>query len=90
MLKLNPNKKYHFKTIFYGFATKKLIGLLNLSFLFFAILFLIGGYFSDISIKSLMINKLKISNQLLINNGFRIENIIITLCHVFNIFNFVI
>tara|TARA_B100000989_G_scaffold282485_1_gene247584 strand:- start:1467 stop:2303 length:837 start_codon:yes stop_codon:yes gene_type:complete len=77
MLKSNSNKKYHFKTIFYGFATKKTIKLVNLSFLFLSLLFLIGWYFSENSNKILILNKLKTSNQLLINSGFRIENIII-------------
>ncbi len=71
MLKSNFNKKYYFKTICYGIATKKIIKLVNLSFLFLSFLFSIGWYFSENS------NKLKTFNQLLINNGFRIENIII-------------
>ena len=77
MLKSNSNKKYYFKTIFYGFATKKTIKLVNLSFLFLSLLFLISWYFSENSNKILILNKLKTSNQLLINSGFRIENIII-------------
>ena len=77
MLKSNSNKKYHYKTIFYWFVTQKIIKLVNLSFLFLSLLLLIGWYFSDNSNKILIINKLKTSNQLLINNGFRVENIII-------------
>ena len=71
MLKLILHKNNYFKTIFYGFEIRKII---NLSFLFLLILFFIGWYITDNLNKSHMINKVKISNQFFINNGFRIEN----------------
>ena len=77
MLKSYPNKKDNLKTIFHRLAQQK-IKLVNFLILFLSILFLIGWYFSDNSSKSLVINKLKTFNQLLVNYGFRIENIIIT------------
>ena len=74
MLRLKLNKKNLLKAKFYGFETEKLTRLINLYFL----LFFCGFYFLDSSSKDYIINKLKPSNQFLINNGFKIENILIT------------
>ena len=78
MLRLKLNKKYLVKAKFYGFGTEKLMRLKNLSFLFLLILFFCGFYFLDSLSKDYIINKLKPSNQYLINNGFKIENVLIT------------
>ena len=75
MLKSKLHKKNHFKAVFFGFDTKKVM---NLLLLFLSILFLIGLYFSDNINKSQVINKLEISNKFFIHNGFTVENIIIT------------
>ena len=78
MLRLKLNKKNLVKAKFYGFETEKLMRLINLSFLLLFILFFCGLYFLDNLSKDYLINKLKPSNQFLINNGFKIENILIT------------
>ncbi len=78
MLRLKHNKKNLIKENFYGFGTEKLMRLLNLSFLLLSILFFCGFYFLDGLSKDYIINKLKPSNQFLINNGFKIENVLIT------------
>ena len=78
MLRLKLNKKNLVKAKFYGFETEKLMRLINLSFLLLFILFFCGLYFLDNLSKNYIINKLKPSNQFLINNGFKIENILIT------------
>ena len=78
MLRLKLNKKNLLKAKFYGFETEKLTRLINLSFLLLFILFFCGFYFLDSLSKDYIINKLKPSNQFLINNGFKIENILIT------------
>ena len=78
MLRLKINKKNQVKAKFYGFETEKLMRLINLSFLLLFILFFCGLYFLDNLSKDYIINKLKPSNQFLINNGFKIENILIT------------
>ena len=78
MLRLKLNKKNLVKAKFYGFETEKLMRLINLSFLLLFILFFCGLYFLDNLSKDYIINKLKPSNQFLINNGFKIENILIT------------
>ena len=78
MLRLKLNKKNLLKAKFYGFKTEKLTRLINLSFLLLFILFFCGLYFLDNLSKDYIINKLKPSNQFLINNGFKIENILIT------------
>ena len=78
MLRLKLNKKNQVKAKFYGFETEKLMRLINLSFLLLFILFFCGLYFLDNLSKDYIINKLKPSNQFLINNGFKIENILIT------------
>ncbi len=78
MLRLKLNKKNQVKAKYYGFETEKLMRLINLSFLLLFILFFCGLYFLDNLSKDYIINKLKPSNQFLINNGFKIENILIT------------
>ena len=78
MLRLKLNKKNLVNAKFYGFETEKLTRLINLSFLLLFILFFCGFYFLDSLSKDYIINKLKPSNQFLINNGFKIENILIT------------
>ena len=78
MLRLKLNKKNMVKAKFYGFETEKLTRLINLSFLLLFILFFCGFYFLDSLSKDYIINKLKPSNQFLINNGFKIENVLIT------------
>ena len=78
MLGLKLNKKNLLKRKFYGFETEKLTRLINLAFLLFFILFFCGFYFLDSLSKNNIINKLKPSNQFLIKNGFKIENVIIT------------
>ena len=78
MLRLKLNKKNLLKAKFYGFETEKLTRLINLSFLLLFILFFCGLYFLDNLSKDYIINKLKPSNQFLIKNGFKIENILIT------------
>ena len=78
MLRLKLNKKNLIKAKFYGFETEKLTRLKNLSFLLLIILFCCGFYFLDSLSKDYIINKLKPSNQFLINNGFKIENVLIT------------
>ena len=78
MLRLKLNKKILVKAKFYGFETEKLTRLINLSFLLLFILFFCGFYFLDNLSKDYIINKLKPSNKFLINNGFKIENVLIT------------
>ncbi len=78
MLRLKLNKKNLVKAKFYGFETGKLTRLINLSFLLLFILFFCGFYFLDNLSKDYIINKLKPSNKFLINNGFKIENVLIT------------
>ena len=78
MLRLKLNKKNLVKAKFYGFETEKLTRLINLSFLLLFILFFCGFYFLDSLSKDYIINKLKPSNQFLIKNGFKIENVLIT------------
>ncbi len=78
MLRLKLNKKNLVNAKFYGFETEKLTRLINLSFLLLFILFFCGFYFLDSLSKDYLINKLKPSNQFLINKGFKIENVLIT------------
>ena len=78
MLRLKLNKKNLLKAKFYGFETEKLTRLINLSFLLLFILFFCGFYFLDSLSKDDIINKLKPSDQFLIKNGFKIENVLIT------------
>ena len=75
MLRLKLNKKNMVKAKFHGLETQKLTRLINLSFLLLFISFFCGLYFLDNLSKDYIINKLKPSNQFLINNGFKIENI---------------
>ena len=78
MLRLKLNKKNFLKAKFYGFGTEKLTRLINLCFLLLFILFFCGFYFLDNLSKYDIINKLKPSDQFLIKNGFKIENVLIT------------
>ncbi len=78
MLRLKLNKKNLVNAKFYGFETEKLTRLINLSFLLLFILFFCAFYFLDSLSKDYLVNKLKPSNQFLINNGFKIENVLIT------------
>ena len=78
MLRLKPNMKNLIKRNFYGFESNKLTRLINLAFLLLFILFFCGFYFLDSLSKNYIINKLKPSNQFLIKNGFKIENVLIT------------
>ncbi len=78
MLRLKLNKKNLLKAKFYRFESEKLTRLINLSFLLLFILFFCGFYFSDSLSKDDIINKLKPSDQFLIKNGFKIENVLIT------------
>ena len=78
MLILKLNKKNLIKGNFYGFETDKLTRLINLVFLLLLILFFCGFYFFDSLSKNHIINKIKPSNQFLIKNGFKIENVLIT------------
>ena len=78
MLRLKLNKKNLLKAKFYGFETEKLTRLINLSFLLLFTLFFCGFYFLGSLSKDDIINKLKPSDQFLIKNGFKIENVLIT------------
>ena len=78
MLILKLNKKNLIKGNFYGFETDKLTRLINLVFLLLLILFFCGFYFFVCFSKNHIINKIKPSNQFLIKNGFKIENVLIT------------
>ena len=78
MLRLKLNMKNLIKRNFYGFESDKLTRLINLAFLLLFILFFCGFYFLDSLSKNNIINKLKPSNQFLIKNGFKIENVLIT------------
>ncbi len=81
MLKLKLNKKNLLKTKFYGFETEKLTRLINLLFLLLFTLFFCGWYFSDSLQKEYIKNKIIPSNQFLINNGFKIQKVLITGTH---------
>ena len=78
MLRLKSNKKNLLKAKFDGFETEKLTRLINLWFLLLFILFFCVFYFLDNLSKDYIINKLKPSKQFLTNNGFKIENILIS------------
>ena len=78
MLRLKLNKKNLIKRNFYGFENDKLTRLINLAFLLLFILFFCGFYFSNNLSKNYIINKIKPSNQFLIKNGFKLENVLIT------------
>ncbi len=81
MLILKHKKKLLLKTRFYGFETEKVKELISLPFLLLFILFFGGWCFSDSLQKTYIINKLKPSNQFLIQNGFKIQNVLITGTH---------
>ncbi len=78
MLRLKLNKKNLLRAKFYGFETQNLTRLINLSILLLFTLFLSVFYFLDSLSKDYIINKLKPSNQFLIKNDFKIENVLIT------------
>ena len=77
MLKLIINEKNIFKTKFYKFETKKIMKIIYWSILLF-ILVLSSLYFFGKSNKNYLINQLKPLDQFLINNGFKIKNILIS------------
>ena len=80
MLKLMINEKNTFKKKFYKFETKKIMKVIYWSILLF-ILVLSGLYFFGKSNKNYLINQLKPLDQFLINNGFKIKNILISGTH---------
>ena len=80
MLRLMINEKNIFKTKFYKFETKKIMKIIYWSILLF-ILVLSSLYFFSKSNKNYLINQLKPLDQFLINNGFKIKNILISGTH---------
>ena len=80
MLRLMINKKNTFKKKFYKFETKKNMKVIYWSILLF-ILVLSSLYFFGKSNKNYLINQLKPLDQFLINNGFKIKNILIIGTH---------
>ena len=80
MLKLIINEKNIFNTKFYKFETKKIVKIIYWSILLF-ILVLGSLYFFGKSNKNYLINQLKPLDQFLINNGFKINNILISGAH---------
>ena len=80
MLKLMLHEKNTFKTKFYKFETKKIMKIIYWSVLLF-ILVLSSLYFFGKSNKNYLINQLKPLDQFLINNGFKIKNILIIGTH---------
>ena len=80
MLKLMNLEKNTFKTKFYKFETKKNVKIIYWSVLLF-ILVLSSLYFFGKSNKNYLINQLKPLDQFLINNGFKIKNILISGTH---------
>ena len=78
MLRLKLNKKNLIKGNFYGVETDKLTRLINLAFILLFMLFFCGFYFLDSLSRNFIINKIKPSNQFLIKNGFKLENVLIT------------
>ena len=80
MLKLMINEKNTFKKKLYKFETKIIMKVINWSILLF-ILVLSSLYFFDKSNKNYLINQLKPLDQFLINNGFKIKNILISGTH---------
>ena len=77
MLKLMINEKNTFKKKFYKFETKKIMKVIYWSILLF-ILVLSSLYFFGKSNKNYLINQLKPLDQFLINNGFKIKNILVS------------
>ena len=80
MLKLTINEKNTFKKKFYKFETKKIMKVIYWSILLF-ILVLSSLYFFGKSNKNYLINQLKPLDQFLINNGFKIKNVLISGTH---------
>ena len=80
MLKFMNQEKNTFKTRFYKFETKKIMKIIYWSVLLF-ILVLSSLYFFSKSNKNYLVNQLKPLNQFLINNGFKIKNILIIGTH---------
>ena len=80
MLRLMINKKNTFKKNFYKFETNKIMKVIYWSILLF-ILVLSSLYFFGKSNKNYLINQLKPLDQFLINNGFKIKNILIIGTH---------
>ena len=80
MLKLMINKKNTFKKKFYKFETNKIMKVIYWSILLF-ILVSSSLYFFGKSNKNSLIDQLKPLNQFLINNGFKIKNILIIGSH---------
>ena len=80
MLKLMKQEKNIFKTKFYKFDTKKFLKIFYFSILLF-ILALSSLYFFGKSNKNHLINQLKPLDQFLINNGFKIKNVLISGTH---------
>ena len=80
MLTLMINKKNTFKKKFYKFETNKIMKVIYWSILLF-ILVSSSLYFFGKSNKNSLIDQLKPLNQFLINNGFKIKNILIIGTH---------
>ena len=80
MLKLMINEKNTFKKKLYKFETKIIMKVINWSILLF-ILVLSSLYFFGKSNKNYLINQLKPLDQFLINNGFKIKNVLISGTH---------
>ena len=80
MLKLMINEKNTFLKKFYKFETKKIMKVIYWSILLF-ILVLSSLYFFGKSNKNYLINQLKPLDQFLINNGFKIKNVLISGTH---------
>ena len=80
MLRLILHEKNTFKTKFYKFEIKKIIKIIYFSVLLF-VLALSSLYFFGKSNKNYLINHLKPLDQFLINNGFKIKNILISGTH---------
>ena len=80
MLRVMINKKNTFKKNFYKFETNKIMKVIYWSVLLF-ILVSSSLYFFGKSNKNYLIDQLKPLNQFLINNGFKIKNILIIGTH---------
>ena len=80
MLKLIIDEKNTFKKKFYKFETKKNMKVIYWSILLF-ILVSSNLYFFGKSNKNYLINQLKPLDQFLVNNGFKIKNILISGTH---------
>ena len=80
MLKLMSHEKNTFKTKFYKFEIKKVMKIIYWSILLF-ILVLSSLYFFSKSNKNYLINQSTPLDQFLINNGFKIKNVLISGTH---------